>query len=68
MQSLHETYYGSDEVYDEKHYKLVKYMQNHNKDNERQYWQNQSSFNNSRSMTSTFRHSIRHLTSCASVR
>ncbi|UJR25184.1 hypothetical protein I4U23_006539 [Adineta vaga] len=50
-------------------YKTVKYVQNNDDDDdEKQYLKNQSTGNNTRSMSSGFRHSIRHLTSCASAR
>ncbi|CAF4521442.1 unnamed protein product [Rotaria socialis] len=68
MQTLHKIHdgYHKDNVYN--HYKHVKHIENHNMNDQRNYVENHSSYDNSRSMSSTFRHSIRHLTSCASAR
>ncbi|CAF4467163.1 unnamed protein product [Rotaria socialis] len=68
MQTLHKIHdgYHEDNVYN--HYKHVKHIENHNMNDQRNYVENHSSYDNSRSMSSTFRHSIRHLTSCASAR
>ncbi|CAF1628257.1 unnamed protein product [Rotaria magnacalcarata] len=68
MQTSHQIHsgYHEDNVY--KHYKHVKHIENHNMNDQRNYVENHSSYDNSRSMSSTFRHSIRHLTSCASAR
>ncbi|CAF1167389.1 unnamed protein product [Adineta ricciae] len=54
-------------------YKTVKYIRNDdddddNDDDEKQYLRNQSTGNNTRSMSSGLRNSIRQLTSCASAR
>ncbi|CAF1525634.1 unnamed protein product, partial [Adineta ricciae] len=53
-------------------YKTVKYIRNDdddddNDDDEKQYLRNQSTGNNTRSMSSGLRNSIRQLTSCASA-
>jgi hypothetical protein len=68
MQASHTTYdfYQQDREY--KNYKPIKHIRSNDTDDQRQYAQPQPSINNTRSMSSSFRHSIRHLTSCASAR
>ncbi|CAF1197303.1 unnamed protein product [Adineta steineri] len=57
-----------------KRHKSMKHLQNNNDDNDynddeqEQCLQNQSSINNTHSFSSSFRHSLRQLTSCASAR
>lgn len=66
MQASHTTHNSHQENNKYKRYQPVKHIRSNNDDYEqRQYLKNQSSVNNTRSMTSSFRHSIRHLTSCA---
>jgi len=51
-----------------KDYKPIQYIRSVDNHDQRQHLLNQSSVHNSRSLSSSFRHSIRHLTSCASAR
>lgn len=64
-QKIHD-YYSEDNQF--KHFKVIKHMRSHDMNDRIQYVENQSLHDNSRSMSSSLRHSIRHLTSCASAR
>lgn len=68
MQASHTThnFYSDKNKY--KDYTLVKHIQSDDNDDQKQYLTRQSSVHKTRSMSSSFRHSIRHLTSCASGR
>jgi len=68
MQASHTTQHFYSEGNKYKDYKPVKHIQSDDSNDQRQYLTNQSSVNKTRSMSSSFRHSIRHLTSCASSR
>jgi hypothetical protein len=69
MQTSHASHDFHQENNKYKRYKQVKHIRSDDDDDEqRQYLHNQSSVNNTRSMSSSFRQSIRHLTSCASPR
>ena len=68
MQASHTTHDLSRQDSKHKDYKPVKYVRSDDNGEQRQHVPNQSSTQNSRSLSSSFRHSIRHLTSCASAR
>jgi hypothetical protein len=68
MQASHTTDDFSRQDSKYKDYKPVKYVRSDDSGDQRQHVSNQSSVHNSRSLSSSFRHSIRHLTSCASAR
>jgi len=68
MQASHTTHNFNSEDNKYKDYKPVKHIQSDDNDDQRQYLPKQSSTNKNHSISSSFRHSIRHLTSCASAR
>ncbi len=68
MQASHTTHSFHQEENEYKRYKPVKHIRSQDSTDPRQHIKNQSSINRTRSISSSFRHSIRHLTSCASVR
>jgi len=68
MQASHTTHNFYPEGNKYKDHKPVKYIRSDDNNDPRQYLTTQSSVNKTRSMSSSFRHSIRHLTSCASAR
>ncbi len=68
MQASYTTHDFQQEEKKYKCYKPIKHIRSNDNDEQRQFLQNHSSVNNTRSMSSSFRHSVRHLTSCASSR
>jgi len=68
MQSSHTAHSFYPEGNKHKDYKPIKHIRSDDSNDQEQYLSNQSSVNKNRSMSSSFRHSIRHLTSCASAR
>ncbi len=68
MQTSHTTHNFYPEGNKYKDYKPIKHIRSDDSNDQRQYLPNQSTTNNIRSMSSSLRNSIRHLTSCASAR
>lgn len=68
MQASHTAHNLYSERSKYKDYKPVKHIRSDDNNDQRQYLTTQSSVNKTRSVSSNFRHSIRHLTSCASAR
>jgi hypothetical protein len=68
MQASHTAHNFHQEDNEYKRHKPIKHIRSQDNNDQTQYMKNQSSVNQTRSISSSFRHSIRHLTSCASAR